>query len=227
MSGWENWVSGYAPGKSPMNTLSAQFFKNMVFEDQNWDFTSLNIQRDVKVAEQKLGSILNATNPDLRAFRRLGGKLIIYHGWNDAAIPAEMSIDYYKSVARKMGSRISGEFLRLYMVPGMHHCAEGPGPNRFGQNSGCLSCDAKQDINVALEQWVEKGIAPDSIIATKHKDEFRQTGIVRTRPLCPYPQVARYKGSGSIDDAENFACVKPNSNGLPYSRTKISKDQKD
>jgi feruloyl esterase len=209
LSGWEQWVSGYAPGKSPMNTITEQFFKNMVFENQNWDFKSLNVERDLKLAEEKFARILNATNPDLKAFKKRGGKLIIYHGWNDAAIPAEMSINYYNSVTGKMGQGDSGAFFRLYMIPGMHHCAGGPGPNQFGQTSNCLSCDAKQDINMVLEQWVEKGIAPETIIATKYKDEFRRTGIVRTRPLCPYPKVARYKGSGSIDDAANFACVNP------------------
>jgi feruloyl esterase len=181
----------------------------MVFENQNWDFKSLNVERDLKIADQKFAAILNATNPDLKAFKKRGGKLIIYHGWNDAAIPAEMSINYYSSVTRKMGQGDSGAFIRLYMIPGMHHCAEGPGPNRFGQTSNCLSCDATQDIKMALEQWVEKGVAPNSIIATKYENEFRQTDIVRTRPLCPYPQVARYKGGGSIDDAANFACVNP------------------
>jgi feruloyl esterase len=207
--GWGGWVSGPAPGKSGMNGIAGQFFKSMVFEDQNWDFKSLNVERDLKLAEQKLARILNATNSDLSAFRKRGGKLIIYHGWNDAAIPAEMAINYYKSVVGKMGQRETDAFLRLYMVPGMQHCFFGPGPNSFGQVFGCLTCDSKRDINITLERWVEQGVAPDTIIATKYKNDFVWTDIARTRPICPYPSVTRYKGSGSIDDAANFVCEAP------------------
>ncbi|MFN7948807.1 MAG: tannase/feruloyl esterase family alpha/beta hydrolase [Blastocatellia bacterium] len=207
--GWENWISGPAPGKSGINILAEQFFKNMVFENPIWDLKSLNIERDAKLAEQKLAPILNATNPDLSAFKKRGGKLILYHGWNDAAIPPEMAINYYKSVVSKMGQRDSDSFLRLFMVPGMHHCFLGPGPNWFGQMFGCVTCDAKHDIINALERWVEQGVAPDVIIATKYKNDLQRTDLARTRPLCPYPTVARYKGSGSVDDAANFVCQSP------------------
>ena len=161
------------------------------------------VEHDLKIAQQKFAAILNATNPDLKAFKKRGGKL---HGWNDAAIPAEMSINYYDGVTGKMGQSNSGAFIRLYMIPGMRHCAEGPGPNQFGQTTNYLSCDAKQDIRLALEKWGEKGISPGSITATKFRNELRQTAIVRTRPLCRYPQAARYKGSGSTGDAANFVC---------------------
>lgn len=207
LGGWESWVAGHAPGKSTMNSITRQFFRRLVFADANWDFNLLNIDRDLETANRKLAGILNATNADLRAFKNRGGKLIIYHGWNDPAIPAEMSITYYQNVVAKMGQRDSDKFLRLYMVPGMQHCGSGPGPNWFSQANKCINCEPKQDINWALEQWVEKGVAPVSIIATKYEEEYRQTGVARTRPLCPYPQVARYDGSGSIDEAANFACV--------------------
>jgi feruloyl esterase len=207
--GWENWVSGAAPGKSALNSFSRQFFKRMVFADENWDFKALNVERDLKLAEQKLGSILNATNPDLRAFKKRGGKLIIYHGWSEAAIPPEMAINYYKSVVAKMGQRDVDSFLCLYMAPGMQHCFLGPGPNWFGQAFACTTCDAKHDIVASMEDWVERGSAPDTIIATKFKNDITRTDPVRTRPLCPYPKVAQYKGSGSIDDAANFTCQAP------------------
>ncbi|MFN7948808.1 MAG: tannase/feruloyl esterase family alpha/beta hydrolase [Blastocatellia bacterium] len=207
--GWELWICGSAPGKGGISLLAEQFLKNMVFENQNWDIKSLNVERDLKFAEQKLGPVLNATNPDLSAFKKRGGKLIIYHGWNDAAIPAGMTINYYKSVIAKMGQRSSDSFLRLYMVPGMQHCQLGPGPNQFGQGSGCTPCDARHDIIASMEEWVEKGTAPDALIATKFKNDIARTDPVRTRPLCPYPKVARYKGSGSIDDTANFSCVNP------------------
>ncbi|MGH9939444.1 MAG: tannase/feruloyl esterase family alpha/beta hydrolase, partial [Blastocatellia bacterium] len=96
--------------------------------------------------------------------------------------------------------------LRLYVVPGMQHCVLGPGPHWFGQVFGCGACDAKHDIVVSIEDWVERGIAPDTIIATKYKNDFLRTDPVRTRPLCPYPKVAQYKGSGSLDNAANFVC---------------------
>jgi hypothetical protein len=207
--GWEMWISGPAPGKSPLNTLSTQFFKRMVFADENWDFKSLNAERDLKLAEQKLGPILNSTNPDLKAFKKRGGKLIIYHGWSEGAIPPEMAINYYKSVVAKMGQRDADSFLRLYMVPGMQHCFLGPGPNWFGQAFACTTCDAKHDIVASLEDWVERGVAPDTIIATKYKNDIARTDLARTRPLCPYPGIAKYKGSGSIDDAANFVCQAP------------------
>lgn len=208
-SGWGSWISGSAPGKGNISLLAMQFLKNMVFENQNWDIKSLNVERDLKFAEQKLAQVLNATNPDLSAFKKRGGKLIVYHGWNDAAIPAGMSINYYKSVIAKMGQRNSDTFLRLYVVPGMHHCQLGPGPNQFGQGSGCAPCDAQHDIITSIEEWVEKGTAPDALIATKFKNEATRKDPVRTRPLCPYPKVARYKGSDSLDDAANYSCVSP------------------
>ena len=108
-----------------------------------------------------------------------------------------------------MGAENMQPFVRLYMVPGMQHCGGGPGPNSFGQASVPLG-DAQHDIGAALERWVTEGIAPDSIIATKYKTGTNPaSGVARTRPLCPYPEVAHWKGSGSTDDAVNFECVKP------------------
>jgi feruloyl esterase len=207
--GWEMWISGPEPGGSALNAISRQFFKRMVFADENWDFKSLNAERDLKLAEQRLAPILNATDPDLGAFRKRGGKLIIYHGWNDAAIPPEMAINYYKSVVAKMGQRDSDSFLRFYMVPGMQHCILGPGPNWFGQADACTTCDARHDIVASMENWVERGVAPGAIIATKYKDDMARTDLTRTRPLCPYPGIVKYKGSGSVDDAANFVCQAP------------------
>ena len=130
-----------------------------------------------------------------------GGKLILYHGWSDAAISPLNAIDYYRSVQAKMGTKADG-FVRLFMVPGMQHCGGGPGPSVFGQN-GDGPGDPERDIHAALKQWVEGGTAPAWIVATKYKSP----GVVeRTRPLCPYPQTAHYKGSGSTDDAANFLC---------------------
>jgi len=203
-NGWGDWITGPAPGRSLMFAFGTGFFGNFVYQDAAWDFHTFQADRGTKVADDKFALALNATDPDLKRFRDRGGKLIIYHGWADAAISALNSIDYFKSVQQKMGAPQTGEFVRLYLAPGMAHCGGGPGPDDFGQ--GTVAPDAPQhSVSNALEQWVEKGAAPNQIIATKYKPGNPRS-VVRTRPLCPYPQVAQYHGSGSTDDAASFAC---------------------
>jgi feruloyl esterase len=163
----------------------------MVYEDRAWDYRSFQPDRDTKKADDKLARILNATDPDMSKFQARGGKLIMYHGWSDAAITPLNAIAYYKSIKKPE------PFVRLFMAPGMQHCGGGPGPNDFGQAAPGVTADPDHDINAALERWVEGGAAPSQIIAKRPN---------RTRPLCAYPQVATYKGSGSTDDAGNFAC---------------------
>jgi feruloyl esterase len=194
--GWEPWITGSAPEKSLLFAFGTHFFAYMIFDDANWDFRKFKLEEDTKLADKKLAAILNATDPDLRPFQKRGGKLIIYHGWSDAAIPALNAIDYYQSVVSKMSAKDSAGFVRLFMVPGMQHCGGGSGPNNFGQGT-VAHTDPLHDIDAALERWVEDGAAPEQIIATKYKDDQNvSSGVVRTRPLCPYPQVARWKGSG-------------------------------
>jgi hypothetical protein len=206
--GWASWVTGDAPQKSSMFNYGTQFFSNMLYNNPDWQFRTFDPDRDVKAADLRLARHLNATNPDLTAFQKRGGKLLMYHGWADAAIPAVNAIDYYNSVLVKMGSDTAGEFLRLYMVPGMEHCTGGAGPNVFGQ-FGTPSGDRFHNIDAALEAWVEQGTAPAEIIATKyHNNNDPRSGVARTRPLCAWPQVAKYKGTGSTDDAANFVCAK-------------------
>ena len=206
--GWGLWITGAKPGGSLLSFFSSQYFRNMLYENASWDPKTFNVDKDVKDADEKDAAILNATDPNLTAFQRRGGKLILYHGWNDAAIPAENTVNYYRSVVARMGRRNADRFVRLFMVPGMQHCGEGPGANSFGQAGPSIQANAEHDISLALERWVEKGIAPDTIIAAKRVPDPDPTkGIVRTRPLCAYPQVARWKGTGSTDDAANFACV--------------------
>src|SRR5208283_5603629 len=126
----------------------------------------------------------------LRHFRGRGGKLILYQGWSDPAVPALNTIDYYKAVVTKMGQGHTDSFLRLFMVPGMEHCAGGPGPNYFGQNGNAKEDDAEHNIYAAIERWVEKGVAPAQIVATKYANDLKPgEGVKMTRPLCPYPQV--------------------------------------
>jgi len=206
--GWAVWITGPAPERSLMYTFGTQFFKNMVFDSAAWDYHTFHGDRDTKSADDKQSRNLNATDADLGRFRERGGKLILYHGWSDAAIAPENTIDYYDSVAAKMGAQQAAGFVRLFMVPGMQHCGGGSGTNSFGQYPGA-SDDADRDMDAALERWVEKGVAPERIVAAKRKSDFDPaSAIVRTRPLCAYPLVARYKGSGSTDDAANFVCAK-------------------
>jgi len=206
--GWANWINGTGPGKGEQARFATQFFANMVFGNAAWEIKDFNVDKDVKAADDKTARILNATDPNLKAFRGRGGKLIMYHGWSDAAIPPENTIDYYRSVVGAMGQQETDQFVRLFLVPGMAHCLLGPGPNSFGQFTPAQQHDPDHDIELALERWVEGGQAPDQMIATKYKSDFDPTkGVSRTRPLCAYPKVAHWKGSGSIDDAANFECV--------------------
>ena len=206
--GWPLWISGAAPGQSLMYQFTNGFFPNMVFDDPAWDFKTFNFDSGVKVADDKQAGNLNATDPNLKAFQARGGKLIIYHGWSDAAISAFNTVNYYNSVTTAMGARDTGQFVRLFMVPGMQHCGGGPGPNSFGQlGPGTALPDPQHSIYAALEQWVEKGIAPERIVATKYNGADPSAGTKMTRPLCPYPQVAKYKGTGDTNDEANFVCA--------------------
>ena len=190
--GWAAWITGSEPGKGLGYRFSTQFFTNMLYETANWDYRTFNFDRDVKFVDDKAGPIYNATNSDLKRFKTHGGKLILYHGWSDAAIPPTNTVKYYQSILSKMGQQDAGGFTRLYMVPGMQHCTNGPGPSRF-------------DALSALEQWVEQGKPPEEIVAAHVTN-----GVVdRTRPLCAYPQEAHYKGTGSTDEAANFMCALP------------------
>jgi feruloyl esterase len=176
-------------GQQPF-PIGVQMYQFMVFNDPKWDYKTLNFDNDMaRVAKIEAGNI-NAMDPNLKPFFARGGKLIQYHGWADPQIPAGASVDYYESVLKANGGvNTVKQNHRLFMVPGMNHCGGGEGPSSF-------------DMLAALEQWVEQRKAPDFIPAahlTNNKPD-------RTRILCPYPQVASYKGSGDPNDAANFAC---------------------
>jgi feruloyl esterase len=178
--------------------IPLSYFKYMVFNNPDWDWKTFDFTdpKDFAIlydADARYGPILNATDPDLTAFRLLGGKLILWHGWADQNIAPRNTINYYNSVVEDVGSEAEAQkFVRLFMIPGVGHCRGGEGPDTF-------------DMVSALEQWVEKGVAPDMVIATKIKDGKPAF----SRPLCPYPQTIEYKGSGSMNDAANFVCGKP------------------
>jgi hypothetical protein len=207
--------------------LGRDFYRFMVFNDSNWDYRTLNYDRDTATGDSKMAATINSTNPDLSAFKAQGGKMIMYHGWFDERINPRNTINYYeKAIAATEPASVEGiasksgkgqppsEFVRLFMVPGMTHCSGGPGPNAFGASFQLpVPRDPKHDIFDALEQWVEHSTAPESIVATKYVDDDPARGIVMTRPLCPYPQVAKYTGHGSTNEASNFVCRLPGSLG--------------
>jgi feruloyl esterase len=208
---WAVWITGAPTGRLPIGALIGNgFFTNFVFEDPNWDYRTLNFDTDVTRVDDKFAKLFNATDPDLRPFKALGGKLIQYQGWGDAAIPPQDSVDYFTSVQTAIGP--TADFYRLFMVPGMSHCGGGLGANVFGNELIAPHPDAADDVTMALDQWVVHTIAPDKIIATRFADNDPDKAIVMTRPLCPYPQQARYKGTGDTNSASSFSCQTPAKN---------------
>jgi feruloyl esterase len=177
-----------AGGPGPLQ-IPDDHFKYVVFKDPNWDFRTFDLGRDVSVADRIDAGALNATDPNLKTFFGRGGKLLMYHGWSDQLISPQNSINYYQSVVSAVGAKTADESVRLFMVPGMMHCGGGPGPGTF-------------DAVEALDRWIEKKQPPTQLAAS-----HMSNGVTdRTRPLCPYPQVAGYKGTGSTDEAANFEC---------------------
>jgi feruloyl esterase len=183
--GWAQLAGGPEPFSPPVD-----HFKYVVFKNPDWDYRTLNFDTDIALADQIDGGTINAINPNIGPFLSRGGKLLMYHGWNDPLIPPENSIDYYTSVLKTLGGveRLSSS-VRLFMLPGVNHCGGGDGTSTF-------------DGMGALDRWVEQKAPPRQIPAS------HLTGgkVDRTRPLCPYPQVARYNGTGSTDEAANFTC---------------------
>ena len=213
---WPVWITGPAvPGASVQAFFGNAFFGRIIQEIPApgvWDFSTFNFDSDMAAADAKAEHTVNATEANLRAFRRhhRHGKIIMWHGWEDPAISALGSVSYYQRVVGE--NRDSRDFFRLFMVPGMLHCGGGPGPNAFGQSlpqALPLSNAPEHDILSALERWVEEGVAPTRIVAVKYVNNVPAQGIARTRPLCAYPKAAVYKGTGSTDDAANFECRKP------------------
>jgi feruloyl esterase len=227
---------GYAPGTEAeigawqmwlLGRVQAQFgnsnFADATYENANWDWHTSDLHKDLQLTEQKVGPYVDSYNPDLRSFRDRGGKLLQYHGWGDAAIAPQDSIDFYGKVqeflstypdSRKHTSEDIHDFYRLFMVPGMGHCGGGAGTGSFGNElitSPGVPQDPDHDIVLALDHWVVDGVAPDRIIATRPAGQPASIAIPEpmTRPLCAFPAVARYRGSGSVKDAASFGCVAP------------------
>ena len=203
----DGWPFSISPQPPPAQQTDAHaeigipFFEYFVFDNPSWDYRTFNwitdpayVDNKVVLPGQTLASVLNSIDPDLSQFQAHDGKLIQYHGFSDPEVPPETSINYYESVSNLPDGALdgTGEFYRLFMVPGMNHCKGGPGANVF-------------DMLSMLVQWVEKDIAPERVIATHFVNNNPAQGIQFQRPLCPYPKEAEYTG-GNTSDAANFAC---------------------
>jgi feruloyl esterase len=182
---------GTVAGPQPLG-FPQEIYKYVVFRNPEWDYRTLDLDADVARAEKAYDGMMDAINPDLSAFFGHGGKLVQYHGWSDQAVAPANSIDYYNTVVGKLGHPAVEKSYRLFMVPGMTHCVGGEGTSTF-------------DTLATLERWVEQGQAPAQIRASRSTNGV----VTRTRPLCPYPEIASYKGTGNTDEAESFVCKVP------------------
>lgn len=179
-------------GSSP-HSSSLELYKYMVFQNPNWDWKTLDYDKDVALVDQMVGPLMYV-DADLKPFFNSGGKLMIYIGWEDYHNPLQV-IDYYKEVLKTSGDKVK-DSIRLFNVPGMGHCSGGDG------------CDTFDKVG-NMESWLETGKAPEQMLSSRIVDGK----VVRTRPLCAYPMVARYKGTGSTDDAANFVCMEQKAEG--------------
>jgi feruloyl esterase len=192
-SGWMNMIVSAQPDVKPADFgLAENTMRYLVHKppQPDYDYKTFDFDRDIKMLDEWSKQV-DANNPDLSKFKKKGGKLLMTYGWADSVLQPMMGVNYYEQAVVQNGPD-GTSFFRLFMVPGMAHCSGGIGPDRH-------------DAMTAVINWVEKGKAPESMRASRVVDNK----IVRTRPLCPYPQVARYSGQGSIDDAANFRCVAP------------------
>lgn len=204
------------PSQQGSLSFGDAYFGQVVFEQNNWDPQTLNFDKDIAFSDRKGSPVVDAINPDLRSFRDHGGKLIQYHGWSDALIPPGGSIVYYEKVEdfmnkypdpRHANSDPVDTFYRLFMIPGMGHCYGGVGPTSIVPINDSDVNDPTYDLMLSLEQWVETGVAPEMVIGSgKAPDDPTKT---MSRPICAYPQVTHYKGTGDTNAAASFECAAP------------------
>lgn len=190
VSGWEQWLVS-DDGPSRQLVYGETFLQNMLLlpkSGKDIDWRSFDIQANYNDTSL-IRSLVDATDPDMSDFASRGGRIIGYFGWSDPALNPMMNIDFYEDVQETMGDQATSQFYRLFMVPGMFHCQGGYGTDEF-------------DAITPLVEWVEQGTAPDQILA-------KQAEPARSRPLCPYPQIATYSGTGDVNGAANFSCKAP------------------
>ena len=194
------WGLYWADPAHPDRPTRLNFWKIWAFQDPNWDWKSFDFDAGMKTVDDRLAPTINAMSPDLSAFRAAGGKLIQYHGLADPVVPPRESSDYYERVqasedqGKPPRADASADFYRLFLAPGLYHCQGGPGPNVL-------------DVQASLEEWVEQGVAPDTIAATKYRDDKPADGVSMSRALCPYPKRAHYNGGGDPTQASSFSCA--------------------
>lgn len=212
--GWDGWIFGQEPGGTGQGRFALNFMRYIVTGDESWQVTAFDPDKDSAASDARFASLMNATNPDLSRFAARGGKLIMYHGMADPAIPMGSSIDYFESVGRKMGASERDKLLKMFLVPGMQHCVGGPGPSIMGGLGAAMQpADPNTDLSAALEAWVEQGKAPESVRVIKPKklalafENPRAAGVERSGLLCAYPKRAKWNGTGDVNDAASYTCV--------------------
>jgi feruloyl esterase len=184
--GSEQQLMALVSGNEPF-PVATSYFRDIVFSNPQWDYKSFDYDKDVAASLKAGSEILDVPADGLGKFFKDGGRLLLSHGWSDGLIPAENTVSFYKSMTAKMDRGKAADSVRLFMIPGAGHCG--------GGDAGVT------DMLSVIDQWVETGKAPDRIVATSPPNQRPVS-----RPLCPYPQIAKYKGSGNTDDAANFEC---------------------
>jgi hypothetical protein len=209
-AGWEATISGAnfeaAHTDAQMSMYGGNFFRNFVYQDKQWSFQGFDMDKGHADAARIVGGAMNADDMRFAAFKARGGKFMAYAGLVDSIVTPLSSVRSYQAVKAVHGEN-TAQFYRLFLAPGVNHCGGGPGPNEFGQAGG--TGDAEHDMVVALQRWVETGAAPTHIVATKFVGDDPDKGAAMTRPLCSFPQIAKYKGSGERTSAANFSCANP------------------
>jgi feruloyl esterase len=205
--GWATWMSDVdKKGAGWHEPYAQEYFGTYLYEKKDIDLSTLDPAKAYADAFAKASRYVDALDVDLSKQRAAGKKIIQYHGWSDTGIPAQASIDYYTAVEKNLGGPIN-DFYRLFMVPGMGHCGGGIGPNRFGGNSDAFTpFEPDHHVLAAMVDWVEKGKAPETIIATRYVNDDPKAAIAMQRPICVFPKSVHYKGAGALEKPESFEC---------------------